>query len=114
MAVADGEEDYVAQLKEVFDDCDASGKGFIDRKDLVRLCKKLQVEDHAEALVERLIGTSEHRRIGFEEFKDGFVAVLSQCADLISTEDEVSVNSYHDDEGSTIWCCDAYFLNKIY
>ena len=97
----DGEEDYVGQLKDVFDDCDSAGDGFINRHDLILLCEKLQVEDHADALVERLIGTSDHRKVGFEEFKDGFVAVLSQCAELLSTEDEVSAsaNSYYEEGG---------------
>ena len=102
-AAMDGEEDYVGQLKDVFDDCDSAGNGYINRSDLVLLCEKLQVQDHADALVERLIGSSDHKRVGFEDFKDGFVAVLSQCADLISTEDEVSAsanNSYYEDEGS--------------
>lgn len=98
----EGEDDYVGQLKDVFDDCDSHGQGQITREDLIVLCEKLRVEDQADALVERLIGTSENKRVGFEEFKDGFVAVLSQCADLISTEDEVSAsaNSYNDDEGN--------------
>lgn len=95
----DGDEDYVGQLKDVFNECDHSGKGLINKSDLLLLCKKLQVEDHADALVERLIGTSEHKRVGFDEFKDGFVAVLSQCADLISTEDEFSAHSLYEEEG---------------
>lgn len=95
----DGDEDYVGQLKDVFDECDSSGRGLINRSDLLQLCEKLQVEDHAEALVERLIGASERKRVGFDEFKDGFVAVLSQCADLISTEEEVSANSFYEDGG---------------
>lgn len=100
----DGEDDYVGQLKDVFDDCDSLGEGYINKEDLVLLCEKLQVEDHAGALVERLIGTSDHKRVGFDEFKDGFVAVLSQCADLLSTEDEVSasVNSDYEDEGDAL------------
>lgn len=97
----EGDEDYVGQLKEVFDGCDSSGDGLINKVDLIKLCEKLQVEDHADALIEQLIGSSDHRRIGFDEFKDGFVAVLSRCADLMSTEDEVSasVNSQNEDEG---------------
>jgi len=47
----DGDEDYVGQLREVFDDCDSSGQGQLGRDDLVRLCEKLQVDDQSDALV---------------------------------------------------------------
>lgn len=95
----DGDEDYVGQLKDVFNDCDSSGVGLLSKGDLILLCEKLQVEDHADALVARLIGSSDSKRVGFDEFKDGFVAVLSQCTDLWSTEDEVSAsaNSFYEE-----------------
>lgn len=84
------ESEYVAQLKEVFLSCDSSGTGKLNRRDLTELCEKLQLEDQADALIERLIGSSE-RCVGFEEFKDGFVLVLSSVVDTLdSTEDEAS------------------------
>lgn len=50
---------YVAQLHEVFDSCDHSGKGFLNRSELVELCKKLQLDDQVPQLLQQLLGSVE-------------------------------------------------------
>lgn len=56
----DDEQDvYVAQLHEVFDSCDRVGKGFLDRDELVELCKKLQLDDQIPQLLQQLLGSEE-------------------------------------------------------
>lgn len=56
----DDEQDvYVAQLHEVFDSCDRSGKGFLDREELIELCKKLQLDDQIPQLLQQLLGNEE-------------------------------------------------------
>ncbi|XP_031558553.1 ninein-like protein [Actinia tenebrosa] len=87
----DDEQDvYVAQLHEVFDSCDRTGKGFLDRAELVELCKKLQLDDQIPQLLQQLLGNEESNgQVSFEDFKEGFVAVLSLAIDnLSSSEDE--------------------------
>lgn len=56
----DDEQDvYVAQLHEVFDSCDRVGKGFLDRSELIELCKKLQLDDQIPQLLQQLLGSEE-------------------------------------------------------
>lgn len=42
----DEQDVYVAQLHEVFDSCDHARKGFLNRNELVELCKKLQIDNN--------------------------------------------------------------------
>ena len=46
---------YIAQLKEVFDNCDQTGSGKLNRQELFFLCDKLQLEDQSEFLVNGLL-----------------------------------------------------------
>lgn len=55
----DEQDVYVAQLHEVFDSCDHTGKGFLNRSELVELCKKLQLDDQVPQLLEQLLGSVE-------------------------------------------------------
>ena len=55
----DEQDVYVAQLHEVFDSCDHSGKGFLNRSELVELCKKLQLDDQVPQLLQQLLGSEE-------------------------------------------------------
>ncbi|KAK3732838.1 hypothetical protein QZH41_002838 [Actinostola sp. cb2023] len=87
----DDEQDvYVSQLHEVFDSCDRVGKGFLDREELIELCRKLQLDDQIPQLLQQLLGSEEEDgQVTFEDFKEGFVAVLSLAIDnLSSSEDE--------------------------
>ena len=55
----DEQDVYVAQLHEVFDSCDHSEKGFLNRSELVELCKKLQLDDQVPQLLLQLLGSEE-------------------------------------------------------
>uniref|UniRef100_A0A8C6SLB7 EF-hand domain-containing protein n=1 Tax=Neogobius melanostomus TaxID=47308 RepID=A0A8C6SLB7_9GOBI len=78
--------EYVAQLKAEFDACDSTGSGFLDEDDLTKLCGRLHLDAHLRPLLERLL-PQRGTRVSFEEFKDGFVAVLSRTLDLSSSDD---------------------------
>ncbi|CAH1791982.1 unnamed protein product [Owenia fusiformis] len=88
MAGLDEQDVYVAQLREVFDSCDKSNTGYIDRKELTELCQKLQLADQTKALLQRLLGSDESGRVSFDEFKEGFVNVLSAAVDDLGSSSE--------------------------
>ncbi|XP_043552355.1 ninein-like protein isoform X2 [Chiloscyllium plagiosum] len=81
---------YVLQLKDVFDSCDTTGTGYLDREELSDLCQKLHLEAQIPLLLQTLLGSNYHGRVNFEDFKEGFVAVLSTTFDLGNSEDESS------------------------
>ncbi|XP_074532507.1 ninein-like protein isoform X3 [Halichoeres trimaculatus] len=81
---------YVAQLKAEFDSCDTTATGFLDREELVTLCRKLQLDAHLPLLLDTLLGARTYARVNFEEFKEGFVAVLSRSLDFSTSEDDSS------------------------
>ncbi|XP_072246552.1 ninein-like protein [Leuresthes tenuis] len=81
---------YIAQLKAEFDSCDTTATGFLDRGELTELCRKLQLEAHLPLLLDTLLGERSYGRVNFEEFKDGFVAVLSRSLDFSTSEDDSS------------------------
>ncbi|XP_051866893.1 ninein-like protein isoform X3 [Pristis pectinata] len=81
---------YVSQLKDVFDSCDTTGTGYLDQEELTELCQKLHLEAQIPLLLQTLLGSNLHARVNFEEFKEGFVAVLSTAVDLSTSEDESS------------------------
>ncbi|XP_075420305.1 ninein-like protein isoform X3 [Tenrec ecaudatus] len=74
-----GEEEspYVLQLKDVYNSCDTTGTGYLDRLELTQLCHKLHLEKQLPSLLQTLLGGDHFARVNFEEFKEGFVAVLS-------------------------------------
>ncbi|KAJ3610841.1 hypothetical protein NHX12_022931 [Muraenolepis orangiensis] len=84
------EDHYVAQLKVEFDSCDSTATGYLDKEELTELCHKLHLEAHLHLLLDTLLGDSLYARVNFEEFKDGFVAVLSRSLDLSTSDDESS------------------------
>ncbi|XP_043460680.1 ninein-like protein isoform X3 [Prionailurus bengalensis] len=92
-----GEEEenhYVSQLKEVYSSCDTTGTGFLDREELTQLCLKLHLEKELPILLQTLLGNDHFARVNFEEFKEGFVAVLSSNAGAgPSDEDSSSLES---------------------
>uniref|UniRef100_A0A8C8W9G5 Ninein-like protein n=1 Tax=Panthera leo TaxID=9689 RepID=A0A8C8W9G5_PANLE len=92
-----GEEEenhYVSQLKEVYSSCDTTGTGFLDREELTQLCLKLHLEKELPILLQTLLGNDHFARVNFEEFKEGFVAVLSSNAGAApSDEDSSSLES---------------------
>ncbi|XP_053477146.1 ninein-like protein isoform X1 [Ictalurus furcatus] len=81
---------YVTQLKEEFDSCDTTGTGYLDKEELTELCHKLSLDAHLPLLLDILLGPSHYARVNFEEFKEGFVAVLSRSLDLSTSEEESS------------------------
>nr|XP_024660463.1 ninein-like protein isoform X1 [Maylandia zebra] len=81
---------YVSQLKAEFDSCDTTATGFLDREELTALCRKLQLDAHLPLLLATLLGERRYGRVNFEEFKEGFVAVLSRSLDFGTSEDDSS------------------------
>ncbi|XP_068584794.1 ninein-like protein, partial [Cebidichthys violaceus] len=79
---------YLSQLKVEFDSCDTTATGFLDRDELTELCRKLQLD--AYLVVDTLLGGGCYNRVNFEEFKEGFVAVLSRSLDFSTSEDDSS------------------------
>ncbi|XP_011376290.1 ninein-like protein isoform X2 [Pteropus vampyrus] len=74
------ENHYVSQLKEVYSSCDTTGTGFLDREELTQLCLKLHLEKQLPIILQTLLGNDHFARVNFEEFKEGFVAMLSSNA----------------------------------
>lgn len=92
------EDVYVAQLREVFDACDTSNTGKLNRAQLAELCDKLQLDTQSDALIAHLMGDG-NEEVDFETFKEGFVTILSNDMDfsvadeiLSETEDDVSIS----------------------
>lgn len=54
--MAEEEDVYVSQLKEVFESCDLTGKGFLNRSELIDLCQRLQLDDQIPAILNECIG----------------------------------------------------------
>ncbi|XP_042338863.1 ninein-like protein, partial [Plectropomus leopardus] len=81
---------YVTQLKVEFDSCDTTATGFLDRDELMALCRKLQLDAHLPLLLNTLLGERTYARVNFEEFKDGLVDVLSRSLDLSTSEEDSS------------------------
>uniref|UniRef100_T1IIF3 EF-hand domain-containing protein n=1 Tax=Strigamia maritima TaxID=126957 RepID=T1IIF3_STRMM len=77
---------YVAQLEEVFNSCDLSGSGHLDKSGLVRLCQRLQLEDQASFLINGLLRNDSSGTVNFDEFKDCFVALLTQSSFIDESE----------------------------
>uniref|UniRef100_A0A8C8SQ36 Ninein-like protein n=1 Tax=Pelusios castaneus TaxID=367368 RepID=A0A8C8SQ36_9SAUR len=81
---------YVSQLKDVYNSCDTTGTGYLDKEELTELCRKLHLERQLPGLLQTLLGGDHFARVNFEEFKEGFVAVLSSSIDLGISEEESS------------------------
>uniref|UniRef100_G1Q3K0 Ninein-like protein n=1 Tax=Myotis lucifugus TaxID=59463 RepID=G1Q3K0_MYOLU len=83
------EDHYVSQLREVYSSCDTTGTGFLDREELT-LCLKLHLEKQLPILLQTLLGNDHFARVNFEDFKEGFVAVLSSSAGVGSSDEDSS------------------------
>nr|XP_031529386.1 ninein-like protein isoform X3 [Vicugna pacos] len=84
----EGEGHHVSQLRAVYSSCDTTGTGFLDREELIQLCQKLHLEKQLPVLLQTLLGNDHFARVNFEEFKDGFVAVLSSQAGVGSLDED--------------------------
>uniref|UniRef100_A0A2K5DS61 Ninein-like protein n=1 Tax=Aotus nancymaae TaxID=37293 RepID=A0A2K5DS61_AOTNA len=84
------ENHYVSQLREVYSSCDTTGTGFLDREELTQLCLKLHLEQQVPVLLQTLLGNNHFGRVNFEEFKEGFVTVLSLNAGVRPSDEESS------------------------
>ncbi|KAM9056907.1 ninein-like protein isoform 1-T6 [Megaptera novaeangliae] len=82
------ESHYVSQLRDVYSSCDTTGTGFLDREELTQLCLKLHLEKQLPVLLQTLLGNDHFARVNFEEFKDGFVAILSSQAGVGSSDED--------------------------
>ncbi|XP_018428791.1 PREDICTED: ninein-like protein [Nanorana parkeri] len=88
------ENKYVSQLQEVFSSCDTTGTGYLDKDELTDLCHKLHLNAQLPLLLQTLLGNDHFARVNFEEFKEGFVAVLSSSIDISISEDDDDESSY--------------------
>ncbi|KAL6039410.1 hypothetical protein STEG23_012984, partial [Scotinomys teguina] len=86
----DEEDHYVSQLRDVYSSCDTTGTGFLDQEELTQLCTKLGLEEQLPALLQMLLGNDRLARVNFEEFKEGFVAVLSSGSGVGPSDEEGS------------------------
>ncbi|KAM9154345.1 ninein-like protein isoform 3-T3 [Pangshura tecta] len=86
----EAENKYVSQLKDVYNSCDTTGTGYLDKEELTELCRKLHLERQLPVLLQTLLGRNCFARVNFEEFKEGFVAVLSSNIDLGTSDEESS------------------------
>ncbi|XP_062979940.1 ninein-like protein isoform X1 [Elgaria multicarinata webbii] len=84
------ENKYVSQLKDVYDSCDTTGTGYLDKEELTELCHKLHLERQLPLLLETLLVNNHFARVNFEEFKEGFVTILSSSINLGLSDDESS------------------------
>ncbi|CAL9686627.1 unnamed protein product [Knipowitschia caucasica] len=73
------EQQYVEQLRGVFDSFDLSGAGSLSQDELWELCESLQLQEAAPALLQTLLLSQDtpNARVGFEQFKNALILVLS-------------------------------------
>ncbi|KFM69451.1 Ninein-like protein, partial [Stegodyphus mimosarum] len=91
MDESESKDTYVSQLKEVFDSCDTTGSGRLNETELHNLCEKLHLAEHANFLVHHLLESD--FEVKFEDFKECFVAILTQAI----PNDEVTESCKSDD-----------------
>ncbi|KAM7125269.1 ninein-like protein isoform 3-T3 [Molossus nigricans] len=84
------EDHYVSQLREIYSSCDTTGTGFLDQEELTQLCLKLHLEKQLPILLQTLLGNEHFARVNFEDFKEGFVAVLSSNSGVGSLDEDSS------------------------
>lgn len=67
------------QLFAVFKSCLVTGHNCLDKKGLLALCSKLELEDSRRDSILELLGVETDRRsVTFREFRDGFLALLGK------------------------------------
>ena len=59
MEGAEDVDQYISQLRDVFESCDIYDQGYLSRSELLALCHKLQLEEQAEDIVDHLIDNAE-------------------------------------------------------
>ncbi|KAL7987251.1 hypothetical protein Chor_006170 [Crotalus horridus] len=71
-----GEEEnrYTSQLKDVYDSCDATGTGYLDKEELTELCHKLHLERELPLLLETLLGNNQFTRLSVT-----YIVMTVQC-----------------------------------
>lgn len=57
------ENKYVSQLKEVYNSCDTTGTGYLDKEELTELCHKLHLERQLPVLLQTLLGSDHLARV---------------------------------------------------
>ena len=55
------------EVRRLFQACDRDGDGYIDREDLLEMCRQLNMEDSVEEIMAQL-GVVQHGRISFHDF----------------------------------------------
>ncbi|XP_066551005.1 ninein isoform X3 [Amia ocellicauda] len=89
------QDQYEAQLREVFDSFDASGSGSLCQAELSALCQALHLEDVAPTLLHPLLPQEDHHtgRVTFEQFKDALILLLSNTLEGHSPNQEDCVEA---------------------
>ena len=81
---------YVAQLKEVFDSCDQTGSGKLNRQELFSLCDRLQLEDQSAFLVNGLLKDKDEVRMeGQKSIRCLHALQFSQLAKYLVTNQQL-------------------------
>ncbi len=75
----DDQDDYVGQLREVFERCDTEGAGVLNREGLLELCKELHLEDQAEQLIGELLGDSTDGLVNLNKFVMFYKLKIQVC-----------------------------------
>ncbi|XP_053331697.1 ninein isoform X5 [Spea bombifrons] len=71
------QDQYEAQLKELFDSFDSTGTGSLGQEELTDLCHTLQLEEVATFLQQALFQDNPLGRVHFDQFKEALIDVLS-------------------------------------
>ncbi|XP_072314424.1 uncharacterized protein nin [Eucyclogobius newberryi] len=84
------EQQYVEQLRGVFDSFDRSGRGSLSRDELWELCESLHLQEAAPALLQALLHSQDQHsaRVDFERFKNALIIVLSSTLEEPPVEQE--------------------------
>lgn len=79
---------YITQLRDVFDSCDVYDQGYLSRNELLALCHKLQLDDQAEDIVNHLTDNAQCEQVGeiiitinvlCEQVGEIIITVNAQC-----------------------------------
>lgn len=88
MNESEEQDTYVSQLREVFQSCDIKNKGFLNRDELILLCHKLQLTEKTNIFVYQLLGDDPNAKVGFDDFKEGFVSLLTESVGIVDDAEE--------------------------
>lgn len=102
------------QLLAVFKSCLANGRSSLDKKGLLALCGKLELEpQHRDSILELLELDADRAAVTFYEFRDGFLALLgkSQESCVVGSRLEKEANGEVVQQGpreNGITMCEGY------